>query len=425
MSAGAVGPTAGAAGPAAGAAGSTDRARLPLLGPRALGRATLDRQLLLRRARCSVPDAVRHLVGLQGQVPAAPYIGLWSRLEGFELADLTAPVEDRRIVRATAMRATLHLLDADDYRRLRPLLEPVLRRSQKTFMGRHTEGIDPDDLVAAARDLLRERPRDRSELRALLGARWLGHDPAALVNSVQYLLPMVQLPPAGTWKGSVRGPFALAEQWLGQPLAGAGPDELVCRYLAAFGPASVMDVQAWSGLTRLGEVVEPMRGRLRGFRDASGRELFDLPDAPRPDPDTPAPVRFLPQWDNLLLSHADRTRVIAEEHRRRIVSPADTATFLIDGVARGSWSIDRPVRLGASGAAPRPGPVDRPVRLGASGAAPRPGPVGRPGTAALSIRPFDRLSRADGAALTEEGGRLLAFVAPEVDEPEIRFERGR
>jgi hypothetical protein len=246
--------------------------------------------------------------------------------------------------------------------------------------------VDLGELVATARRLLDDQPLSRTALRRLLGQRWPDRDPSALLHTIQYLVPLIHLPPAGTWRGSVTGPCALAEQWLGAPLAGAAPELLVRRYLAAFGPASVADLQAWSGLTRLGEVVEPLRPGLRHFRGEDGRELLDLPDAPRPEPDTPAPPRFLPAYDNLLLAHADRTRVVDEAHRRRVITPAVAPTILVDGFVRGTWTI------------------------------------GREGAAAvLRIEPFDRLSPADADLLAEEGDRLLALAEADAAGREVRF----
>ncbi|MEU4479181.1 winged helix DNA-binding domain-containing protein [Micromonospora sp. NPDC023966] len=360
-------------------------AGVPLLSRRALNRATLARQLLVERARVPALEAVRWLVGLQGQVPTAPYLGLWSRVAGFRRDDLTGLLSRREVVRATTLRGTLHVIASDDYRWLRPLLQPLMARLQRQFMGRATAGVDPAELVAYAAELLAPEPLSRTRLRELLARRWPDRDRSALLHSVQYLLPLVHLPPAGTWGGRVDGPCGLAEGWLDGPLEAADPLVLVRRYLAAFGPAGVPDVQAWSGLTRLAEVVEPLRGELRVFRDEQGRELFDLPDAERPDPDTPVPPRLLPEYDNLLLSHADRSRVLGEADRRRVITPAVAATVLVDGFVAGTWTIAR-----------------------------------RDGAATLEVRPFRPLAAADRDALAEEASRLLAFAAPELPDRMVR-----
>src|SRR6266511_3285137 len=226
----------------------------PTLGPRALNRATLDRQLLLRRAANSVRDAVEHLVGMQAQAPLAPYVGLWSRLRDFRADGLAGLIVSRRAVRAPLMRATVHLVTARDALALRPLVRPAHARTFAQAFGRDLAGLDREALLAAARDLLDEAPRTRAEL--------------------GLLLPVVQVPPRGVW--GTTGPAALAplESWLGRPVdADPAPDPVVLRYLGAFGPATVRDVQAWSGLTRLREVVERLRPRLRTFRDEAGAEL--------------------------------------------------------------------------------------------------------------------------------------------------------
>ena len=354
---------------------------------RALNRTTLRRQALLERAAMPALDMVGHLVAVQAQEPDAPYVGLWTRLEGFGHGDLARLLEDRRVVRSTVLRGTQHLVRADDFPWLRPLVQPVLERVWRGTLGRRTDGVDPAELAAATRGLLAGRTLTRSQLRDLLAERWPDRDRQALAWAAQALVPVVHPPPAGTWRrrrGAV--PFVLAEEWLGQPLATApAPGALLRRYLAAFGPASVADVQAWSGLTRLREVAERLGCQLRSFRDEAGRELLDLPDAPLVDPDVPAPVRFLPEFDNLLLGHADRTRVLSDEHRGLVVS--GLAAVLVDGFAGAVWSIAR----------------DR-------------------DTATLVVEALgDPLPAADRAAVAEEGARLLAFVAADATGHDVRF----
>ncbi|HEX2036936.1 MAG TPA: winged helix DNA-binding domain-containing protein, partial [Chloroflexota bacterium] len=265
-----------------------------VLSRRALNRATLARQLLLSRRQLPVAQAIEHLVGLQAQTPHTWYVGLWTRLEGFRpplVADLLA---ERRVVRLALMRSTIHLVTARDCLFLRPLVQPVIERSMNGNFGRSLAGVDAAALAAAGRALVEERPLTFTELGKRLAERWPGRDPAALAQAVRAWVPLVQVPPRGLWGTSGQARHTSAESWLGRPLDPAPSlEELVVRYLAAFGPAGVMDMQTWSGLTRLGEVVEGLRPRLVTFRDEQGRELFDLPDAPRPDPDTPAPPRFL------------------------------------------------------------------------------------------------------------------------------------
>jgi len=362
-----------------------------VLGQRALNRALLDRQMLLHRSPLSAADAIEHLVGMQAQVPTDPYYGLWTRLDGFRPEHLTGLITDRRAVRIALMRGTVHLVTARDCLAIRPVVQPVLDRTLYTGSpyGRRLAGMDVEAVVAAGRELVEERPRTLAQLRALLGERWPDRDAASLAYAVHYSLPLVQLPPRGVWGAGGRAICTTAEAWLGRPLASeTAPDVLLLRYLAAFGPATVGDMRTWSGLTGLGEVVERLRPHLRALRDEHGRALLDLPDAPLPDPDTPAPPRFLPGYDNVLLSHADRTRVVAEKHRRRLVSVNGVVpgTVLVDGFVRGTWKIERDRRA-----------------------------------ATLHVRPLEPWSARDRAAVAEEGGRLLAFAAADVQAHDVRL----
>jgi Winged helix DNA-binding domain len=360
-----------------------------VLGSRQLNRATLERQMLLRRRNLSAVEAIEHLVGMQAQAPAPPYVGLWTRLKDFHPDELARLILERRAVRIALMRNTVHLVSARDCLALRPLMQPVFDRTlYSTRANRaHLEGVDIEALVAAGRALLEEEPRTAKELGELLRGQWPERDPASLARAIRHLLPLVQVPPRGLWGKSGPAAHTTAEAWLGRPLDPAPSlEETILRYLGAFGPATVKDVQTWSGLTRLGEVIERLRGHLRVFSDESGKELFDLPDAPMPDPDTPAPPRFLPEFDNLILSHADRTRVIAEEYRKAIASKNGMvpATVLVDGFVRGTWKTER-----------------------------------SRGKATLEIKPFEPLTKADRDALVEEGERLIRFT--DAEPYEIRF----
>jgi Winged helix DNA-binding domain len=360
-----------------------------MLGPRELNRATLERQMLLRRRKLPALDAIEHLVGMQAQAPSPPYIGLWTRLEDFRPDELGRLILERRAVRIALMRNTVHLVSARDCLALRPLMQPVLDRTlYSTRANRaHLEGVDTETLVAAGRTLLEETPRTAKELGELLQEQWLDRDPASLARAIRHLLPLVQVPPRGVWGKSGPAAHTTAESWLGRPLDPAPSiEDVVLRYLGAFGPATVKDVQIWSGLSRLGEVIERLRPRLRTFRDERGKELFDVPDAPMPDPGTPAPPRFLPEFDNLILSHADRTRFIAEEYRKAITSKNGMvpAAFLVDGFVQGTWKTER-----------------------------------SRGRATLEIKPFEPLAREDRDALAEEGERLISFTGAESFE--IRF----
>lgn len=302
--------------------------------------------MLLRRWGLSATEAIEHLVGLQAQAPNPPYVGLWTRLEGFRPDDLAGLILDRRAVRVALMRDTVHLVSARDCLALRPLMQPVFERNLYANRAHRAgiEGIDVEALAAAGRALLEERPRSARELGELLRERWPDRDPASLARAIRHLVPLVQVPPRGIWGKSGPAAHATVEAWLGRTLdPDPSPDQMVLRYLGAFGPATVKDVQAWSGLTRLGEVMDRLRPRLRVFRDEQGKELFDLPDAPRPDPDTPAPARFLPEFDNAILSHADRARIIANDYRKVIASRNGVvpATVLVDGFVRGTWKAQR------------------------------------------------------------------------------------
>jgi hypothetical protein len=354
---------------------------------RELNRATLSRQLLLERAALSPLEAVEHLVGMQAQAPFPPYTGLWTRLEGFEADALGGLLLDRSVVRLALMRGTVHLVSAADCLVLRPLLQPQLDRGLRGSWGRPLAGLDAAEVGAVARELVEESPRSTAELGRLLVERWPDRDSQALVNAARATLPLVQLPPRAVWGRSGQTVVTTAEKWLGRPLgdpaagseagpvgsAGSGLEGMVLRYLGAFGPASVADVQKWSGLTRLREVVDRLRPRLVVDQDESGTELYDLPDAPRPDPDTPAPVRFLPEYDNLLLSHADPSRVIAPEHRSGLMSRNGIipGTVLVDGTVAALYAH-------------------------------------RKGT--LEIVPLRRITRKERSEVEREGGRLLSFL---------------
>ena len=358
-----------------------------VLSRRALNRATLERQFLLQRATLSPLDAVESLVGLQAQVPLNPYTALWSRLEGFRPEALAELLEQRKVVRIAVMRATIHLVSADDCLLLRPLMQPVLDAELARY--RDLSGVDVEAVLAFVRELVAERPRSGGELRAALAERFPRHDAADLAYACRNLLAFVQVPPRGVWGQASQVRSTTAETWLGRPLvSGSSIDDVVLRYLGAFGPATVADVATWSRLTGLREVVERLRPRLRTFRDERGRELFDLPEAPRPDPDTLAPVRFLPEYDNVLLSHADRSRFIASDDRTRlgrVVGPIHGAV-LHDGFGFGLWRLERDA-----------------------------------GSATLVINHARRTTKRAAAAVAAEGRRYLRFVAADADVSHVRF----
>ncbi|MEV8292137.1 MULTISPECIES: winged helix DNA-binding domain-containing protein [Streptomyces] len=313
----------------------------PVLGLRALNRATLARQLLLRRASLSAEAAVAHLVGLQAQNVKPPYYALAARLDGFTPDDLSAPMADRRVARLVTLRSTLHTHTADDCLTLRPLVQAARDRELGAFR-KGLVGVDLDRLAVLARELVEAEPRTMGQLREALLAEWPDADPQALSVAARCRLPLVQVTPRGLWGRSGQVTLTTAEHWLGRPAMPApAPDDTVLRYLAAFGPASVKDMQTWAGLTRLRDAFERLRPRLVTFRAPDGTELFDLPDAPRPDPETPAPPRFLPEFDNLLLSHADRTRLVPPAYKGRTWAK-NTAyrVLLVDGFVAGLWRLD-------------------------------------------------------------------------------------
>jgi hypothetical protein len=354
-----------------------------ILTTRELNRATLARQLLLERSPLGVFDAIKQLAGMQAQVANAPYTGLWTRLQTFQRDDLTQLYMRRQVVRGSSLRCTLHLMPAEDYLLFHPLIQPALSRNLHIFASK-TPGFDMASFEAEIRAYVKEQPRTGVELRAKMEELYPGMGRPQIADSVRIHLALIQPPPAGLWGFTGRPTHTEATEWLGRPLAGpqAGLREFVLRYLAAFGPASVNDLQAWSGATKLQGAVEALRPELLTFRDEQGKELFDLPDAPRPAADVPAPVHFLPEFDNVLLAHADRKRIIADAYRPLVfggeVPARDNVmrTFLVDGFVAGHWKIKR-----------------------------------TPEQAHLQIEPFAPLADEAEQALREEGTRLLQFVA--------------
>jgi hypothetical protein len=353
---------------------------------RALNRALLARQLLLRREELPALDVIERLVGMQAQVPSDPYLGLWSRVEGFQADELASLISDRRAVRATTLlRTTIHLVSARDALVLRATLQPVAERQWGySPFARALAGVDVDEVVAAGRAMLAERPHTIGELGKRLHERWPGREATDLGYAIRYLVGMVQVPPRGVWGRSGRAVLDTIEHWLGEPLeANPSVDDLVLRYLAAFGPATAKDVQIWSWMTGIREVLERLRPRLRTFRDEAGRELFDVPDAALPDPETPAPVRFLPEYDNLVLSHDDRGRVI---DRRFGVDGWLRGSILVDGFVRGTWRHDT-----------------------------------NGDVATLLIGLFEQVPATDRGQVEAEAARVLDFLAADAPSHEIHF----
>ncbi len=313
--------------------------RGPVLTARALNRAMLARQLLLERSTVPLEDAVEEVGGLQTQYAPSGYIGLWTRLEGFRRAALTRALEDRVLVQATLMRTTIHLVSGREYWRF----EAGIRRARREWALRVQPGTDETAVAVAAhrlREALGEGPRTVRELGDLANG---------FIGNLSLWLDLVRVPPSATWERRRADRIALAEQWVGP--CDATEDEglmhIVRAYLRGFGPAPLRDIAAWAGM--------PVRDARRGaegltlvrYRDEFGRELIDLPDAPLPDPNAPAPVRFLPHWDSTLLTHARRAGIVPEEVRSRIFSshnPFSVGAYLVDGHVAGAWSV-RDVRV--------------------------------------------------------------------------------
>ena len=313
----------------------------PLLDRRALNRALLARQLLLERRRMSASGALEHLVGMQAQAPNLPYVGLWSRLAGFDTGELSRLVESRLAVRISLHRNTIHLVTARDAFALKPLF---MRLGERGFMhgspwGRGFRDGELAPIAQAGAEIMAEKPRTIAELAKLLGRRFPKHDPLAMAYGVRYMVALVFTPPRGVWRGRGAVTLTTFEAWLGRPPGPAlAEEELVLRYLAAFGPASAADFRAWSGIA-VRAAFERLRPRLRTFRDSEGRELFDLPRAPRPRADTTVPVRLLPDYDNILLGHADRTRILPPGRHLGLFSSNGImkGSVLVDGFVRAAW----------------------------------------------------------------------------------------
>jgi winged helix DNA-binding protein len=356
-----------------------------------LNRALLARQFLLERVERPPLEIVEHLIGLQAQAPMPPYYGLWSRLRDFDPHELGRLIIDRQAVRLTLMRGTVHLVSVRDALLLRPLTQVVIERAHNGAFGRRMGGADVDELAAAVREELAEAPLTARDLARRLVARGIGDDVEAIGNAARAKLPLVQVPPRGVWGAGGQARYATLQAWTGRELeTEPSIDALVLRYLGGFGPASVKDVQNWSGLTKLREVLERLRPQLVSFRDEHGVELFDLPDAPRPSADLHAPVRLLGEYDNVLLGHADRRRIIPEDFPwRAMLAPGRFVNnLLVDGRLRATWWIEREGKRRAT----------------------------------LAIRPAGKLVGAELAEVAGEAQRMLDFAAAEPAQRELRVE---
>lgn len=360
-----------------------------ILSLRELNRATLARQMLLEREAMAAPAAIERLAGLQAQLARAPYAGLWTRLSDFNRESLSRLIENRTVIKATWIRATLHLCTADDYLHFRATLQPMLTAAASSIGKGRTAQFDLNKLLAAAREYIGERPRTFAEISEMLGKLMPDQDVGPLRYAVRLHLPLVQVPITGGWSYSNQPAFTLADSWIGRPIS---PEDnlrqLVFRYLRAFGPASATDMQTWSGMPALKDTFEKLRPELTVYRAEGRRELFDMPDMLVPGGEVPAPIRFLPEFDNLLLSHSNRRRVIADEHRSKVYLPGlrVAATILVDGFVGGVWKTEKSRNA-----------------------------------ATLVIEPFDKLTRQARGGLLEEGERLIRFVEPGSKSFDVRF----
>ncbi len=363
------------------------------ISPTQLNRATLARQLLLVRHQLTPRQAIERLAGMQAQEAKPPFLGLWSRLIGFERERLTKLLRRRLVVRGTLMRATLHLVTDKDFLALRPAVQPALSKAMQSVLRGRCEGFEIDKVCRAAARLLDQGDATFETIRAHLASANAKADARAMGYAVRTHLPLLQVPTDDRW-GYPKNPcFTSASSYLDASIDLDEDDAtaLVRRYLAAFGPASPADAQAWSGLTGLRATFESLRSQLVSFRTEADKELFDLARAPRPEAATPAPVRLLPAFDNLLLAHADRTRILADEHRPLTCSKNLRVhpTFLVDGRIAGLWKIEATKRR-----------------------------------ATLFLQPFDALPREASTALTAEAEAMLGFAEPEAQIRSVEIKRG-
>jgi hypothetical protein len=361
-----------------------------VLSQRELNRALLARQLLLERADMPATEAIECVAGLQSQASAPPFVGLWTRLADFRESELQDLIDSRAVVRGTMMRHTIHLVTPADYLWLRPTIQPALDKNYGAQTNKRLAGFDIQPFLDAAQKGFGERPLTFAEVKQLIRDLDSACDIDAVSYAVRTHLKLIGVPNALRWRFGGRAPFVLADAWLDQPVPDTeDPPEMVRRYLAAFGPATPADATAWSGVGGMRPVFEELRPGLRTFRDQAGRELFDVPDGLLPDAGTPAPVRFLPQFDNTLLSHKDRTRVVADEHRQRVyIMPGRVmGTILLDGFVAAGWKIERKGRQ-----------------------------------AMLVVEEFRPIKKKERREIEPEAEALIQFVEPDVHTRGIRYE---
>jgi hypothetical protein len=348
--------------------------------------------MLLECEKIAPLAAIEKLVAMQAQIPRPPFMGLWTRLKDFDRRDLLRLLREKKAVRATSFRGTIHLMSTKDFLAIRPLLSETLERGANSIVAKRMGGVDVAALHKEGRAFFGATPTPFDEFRKHLEGKFPKLDVRAMAYTVRMGVPLVMLPADTVWGFPSNADFGLAEKMLGAKFL-AKPmslETLVLRYLVAFGPATPGDAQTWSGLRGLREVFERLRPKLVTFRDERKRELFDLPDAPRPNENTPAPVRFLPEYDNALLAHDDRTRIVADEHRGNVFlkNLQIVGTFLVDGFVAGTWKIERKKK-----------------------------------SAVLVLKPFVPIAKRTVSALEEEGDALLRFLESDTSTTEVRVER--
>ncbi|MFJ4652898.1 winged helix DNA-binding domain-containing protein [Nocardia sp. NPDC088792] len=352
------------------------------LSNRILNRTLLERQYLLERSALTVPELCDHLIGLQAQDMLPPFVASWSRIRDFDPEAVSKGLDDRSLVRITLMRGTIHLVTPPDALRIAPHIQPELEKIpfRKGFNYGAMVGLDPEEVRAHGDSVLGDEPMPAADLRTHAAARYPDRDPGAVLQTWLYQLPVLQTPPRGRWGDSSRPVWSRVEPWLGTPLDPGYPlAELLLRYLRAFGPATTMDMQTWSKLTGIKKAVESLGDRVRLYTDDRGRTLYDAADTGLADPELPAPVRFLGWYDNALLSHQDRTRIIPDGSAPPLQAfAAQVSSILVDGYLSGIYKIF-------------------PER----------------DTARLRISPHTTWSRAERAAVEAEAHALLGFLEPD------------
>ena len=354
---------------------------------RQLNRTLLARQFLLERLDLDCEKAIAALIALQSQIPNPPYIGLWTRLHGFEKRQLTALLESRAVARAPWIRSTLHLVMAEDHQRYQVVIQPALARGLRSFFGSRAKGLDIAKLIAIAKPFLEAAMPAIGALRDKLQEYEPNEDKQAMAYAVRSYLPLVQVPPSGAWGVGTRATYTTAESWLGA----ASPLDLRSlfrRYLAAFGPADVMDFQTWTGMTRLSSQLKATLDTLVSYHDKEGRLLYDLPGLPIVEEEKPAPIRFLPEYDNILIGHKHRGRILLEEHREKVFVSAGRVlgSVIIDGFIGAIWKIEREKTC-----------------------------------AALRVTLFDKQTDDVLDAITAEGQNLVRFIEDDADSHPVEF----